>query len=107
MEEEEIYHLNAYQYISAERIVYGKEKMDLDFVREPLKDERRKNRAAVTRIWEKGWQDKLRNKEIILPQIMRIHREEKEKSGLTIKEIKRGCRLMSNYAEKYWRMHIS
>ncbi len=46
MEEEEIYHLNAYQYISAERIVYGKEKMDLDFVREPLKDERRKNRAV-------------------------------------------------------------
>lgn len=69
MEEEEIYHLNAYQYISVERIVYGKEKMDLDFVREPLKDERRKNRA--------------------------------------VNPVKRGCRLMSNYAEKYWRMHIS
>lgn len=153
LEEEEIYHLNAYQYISAERIVYGKEKKDLDFVRESLKDERRKNRAvnpvqalgpldskliamsnkriihdcnlsftylsheirkiplmcreAVPRMWEKGWQDKLKNKEIILPQIMRIHREEKGKPGLTIKEIKRGCRLMSNYAEKYWRMHIS
>ena len=153
LEEEEIYHLNAYQYISAERIVYGKEKKDLDFVRESLKEERRKNRAvkpvqalgsldskliamsnkriihdcnlsftylsheirkiplvcreAVPRIWEKGWQDKLRNKEIILPQIMRSHREEKEKPGLSIKEIKRGCRLMSNYAEKYWRMHIS
>ena len=152
-EEEEIFHLNAYQYISAENIVYGKEKKDLNFVRESLKDERRKNRSinpvqalgpqdskliamsnkriihdcnlsfaylsheirkipfmcreAVPRKWEKGWKDKLRDKEVILPQIMRIHREDKEKPGLTIKEIKRGCRLMSNYAEKYWRMHIS
>ena len=58
-------------------------------------------REAVPRKWEKGWQDKLRSKEVILPQIMKIHREEKNHPGLTNKEIKRGCRLMSNYAEKY------
>lgn len=58
-------------------------------------------REAFPRKWEKGWQDKLRSKEVILPQIMKIHREEKNHPGLTNKEIKRGCRLMSNYAEKY------
>lgn len=151
LDEEEIYHLNAYQYISAERIVFAKEKRDLEFVGESLKEERRKNRAikpvqslgaaeskliamsnkkiirdcnlsfahlsheirkipqvcreGVQRKWERGWQDKLRNKATILPQIMKIHPE--TNSGLTIKEVKRGCRLMANYAEKYWRMPIS
>ena len=54
-------------------------------------------REGVQRKWDKGWQDKLREKETILPQMMKIHPE--ENSGLTTKEVKRGCRLMANYAE--------
>ena len=45
-DEEEIYHLNAYQYISAEHIVFGKEKKDLEFITPKLTEERLKNREV-------------------------------------------------------------
>lgn len=148
-EEEEIYHLNAYQYISAEHIVFGKEKKDLEFITKKVTEERLKNREvnpvqslgpieskliavsnkriihecnfsftnlshevrkipmvcreAVPRKWEKGWQDKLRSKETILPQLTKIPEVNGTINGLKSKELKRGCRLMANYAEKYWR----
>lgn len=151
-DEQEIYNLNAYQYISAERIIYGKRKSDLEFVSDNLRDERTKNkeikpvqslgpleskmimmyneriryrgdlsfghlsheirkipltcREAVPRKWEQGWQDKLKHKECIMPQLINLQAINKDEIGMTAKEIKRGCRLMSNYAEKYWRTNI-
>lgn len=149
-DELEISALNAYQYISAERIVYGKSKKDLEFVSDSLKAERKKTKAikpvdslgplnskvvvtsneriryrgdlsfarlshdirkipltcreAVPRKWEQGWQDKLKFKENTVPQLIQLQAIDKDKIGMTAKEMKRGYRLMSNYAEKYWRM---
>jgi hypothetical protein len=151
-DKQEIHNLNAYQYISAERIIYGKSKGDLEFVSDDLKDERTKNKAikpvhslgsldakmivmsnerimyrgdlsfahlshdirkipltcreAVPRKWEQGWQDKLKHKESIMPQLINLRAINKDEIGMTAKEIKRGCRLMSNYAEKYWKTNI-
>lgn len=151
-DKQEIYNLNAYQYISAERIIYGKSKEDLEIVSNDLKDERTKSkstnpvhslgsleskmivlsnervmyrgdlsfarlshdirkiplicREAVPRKWEQGWQDKLKHKESILPQLISLRAIDKDAIGMTAKDIRRGCRLMSNYAEKYWRTNI-
>ena len=63
-------------------------------------------REAVPRKWEQGWQDKLKHKECIMPQLINLQAINKDEIGMTAKEIKRGCRLMSNYAEKYWRTNI-
>lgn len=151
-DKQEIYNLNAYQYISAERIIFGKSKEDLEFVSDDLMDERVKNkeikpvhslgsleskmivmsnerimyrgdlifahlshevrkipltcREAVPRKWEQGWQDKLKHKESIMPQLIKLRTINKDEIGMTAKEIKRGCRLMTNYAEKYWKINF-
>lgn len=147
-DKQEIYNLNVYQYISAERIIYGKNKEDLEFVSDDLKDERMGNKAikpvhslgpleskmivmsnerimykadlsfahlshdirkipltcreAVPRKWEQGWQDKLKHKESIMPQLIKLRVIDQGDIGITAKQVKRGCRLMTNYAEKYW-----
>ena len=61
-------------------------------------------REAVPRKWEQGWQDKLKRKESIMPQLIKLRTINKDEIGMTAKEIKRGCRLMTNYAEKYWKI---
>jgi len=151
-DEQEIYNLNAYQYISAERIVFGKNKKSLEFVTDELKNERRRTktinpvcslgpleskmimmsnerirykadlsfaylsheirkipltcREAVPRKWEQGWQDKLKDKENIIPQLIKLQAIREDELGMTVKEMKRGYKLMSNYAEKYWKTNI-
>lgn len=151
-DKQEIHNLNAYQYISAERIIYGKSKEDLEFVSDDLKNERTRNKAikpvhslgtiqskmivisnerivykgdlsftylshdirkipltcreAVPRKWEQEWQDKLKHKESIMPQLINLKVINKDEIGMTAKELKRGYRLMSSYAEKYWRTDV-
>lgn len=64
-------------------------------------------REAVPRIWEKEWQDKLHTKEEIMPMIINQIPNMKEELGMSAKEAKRGCRLMTRFAELYWQKNKS
>ena len=41
-----------------------------------------------------------------MPQLIKLRTINKDEIGMTAKEIKRGCRLMTNYAEKYWKINF-
>ncbi len=59
-------------------------------------------REAVPRIWKKEWQEKLHTKEQIMPVIIKQVPNMKENLQMTAKEVKRGCKLMTRFAEIYW-----
>lgn len=56
-------------------------------------------REAVPRIYQREWEDKLKQKETILPEVARIQNIDLD---LSIKEIKRGCEKMTTFAKVYW-----
>ena len=60
-------------------------------------------REAVPRAWEKGWEKKLKDKILIMPQIVLLQKDVMKSLGLTSKETRRGCTKMLTSAKKYWR----
>ena len=60
-------------------------------------------REAVPRIWEEGWEKKLKEKGGILTGISEHRPEMLHSIGLTKKEIRRGCQSMLRAAQGYWR----
>ena len=60
-------------------------------------------REAVPRIREEGWKKKLKEKGSILTGISEHRPELLHSIGLTKKEVRRGCQLMLDAAQDYWR----
>ena len=59
-------------------------------------------KEAPPRKWDKGWEEKLKIKEKILPEIITHSPELQSQYGLTKKEIRKGCERMTAVAKVYW-----
>lgn len=59
-------------------------------------------REAAPRFWDEGWYNKLHSKDKIIPEIMKNHSSRDKNVEMSIKEQKRGYRLMAKFADIYW-----
>lgn len=63
-------------------------------------------REAMPRTWMQKWENKLYKREELIPLLAQQMPDMEKGVGITRKELKRGCHLMTNFALQYWTKSI-